>query len=285
MSSPYHQQHFDDGAPGGMQPRLAFPPLTPMVKRLVVINFSIYVISLLAYLAVKSSRTLIVDSIGLAPGVWQDLAPFLPVWQVGTYGFVHDLGPWHLLMNMLGLYFFGTMVEGAIGSTRFLVHYVAAIVAGGIAFLLVGLTTDMLTPVVGASGGVLAMIVAAACFRPNQTVILLLFPIPLKWLAAGIVGVDFINGALSWRQGGGGGGTSHLVHLVGAAYGFLAVRQRWIWFDPVQRLQVRRAIADEEKRQSDAQRMDALLEKIHKEGINSLDRREREFLKRVSSKR
>ena len=77
----------------------------------------------------------------------------------------------------------------------------------------------------------------------------------------------------------------YLVHLVGATYGFFAVKRGWIWKDPIQRVQVRRAIADEEKRQSEAQRMDALLEKIHKEGINSLDRREREFLKRVSSKR
>ena len=84
---------------------------------------------------------------------------------------------------------------------------------------------------------------------------------------------------------GGGGGTAYLVHLVGAAYGYLAVKKGWIWIDPIQRVQVKRAIADEEKRQSEAQQMDQLLEKIHKDGINSLSKREKDFLKRTSTKR
>jgi len=266
-----------------MQPRMTLPPIGPMVKRVVQVNVAIYVISLLGYLAFGSTE-LLTRSVGLAPDIWSDFFPFLPFWQLGTYGFLHSEQPGHLLFNMLGLYFFGSMVEATVGAMRFLVHYLIAILIGGAAFLLVGLLTGDHSNVVGASGGVLAMIVAAACFSPNRTVIFILFPVPLKWLAAGLVGMDLINGALSWRADVGGGGVAYLVHLAGAAYGYLAVRKGWIWSDPIQRQRVRRAIAVEERRQSDARRMDELLEKIHRDGINSLGKREREFLKRVSSK-
>lgn len=266
-----------------MQPRMTLPPIGVMVKRIVLVNVAVYVISLLGYL-IFGSQELLTRSVGLAPDVWRNFFPFLPVWQIGTYGFLHSEQPMHLLYNMLGLYFFGTMVEATVGSTRFLVHYLAAIAVGGLAFLLLGVITGDYAPVVGASGGVLAMIVAAACFSPNRTVIFILFPIQLKYLAGAVVGLDLINGALSMRSGG-GSSVAHVVHLAGAAYGFLAVKKGWIWADPVQRQRVRRTIAVEERRQSDAQRMDELLEKIHNEGINSLDRREREFLKRVSAKK
>ena len=81
-----------------------------------------------------------------------------------------------------------------------------------------------------------------------------------------------------------GDGVAHLVHLGGAAYGFVAVKRGLVWRDPVQRLLVRRAIAAEEKRQTEQHRVDDLLQKIHREGLNSLSRSERAFLKRVSSK-
>ena len=108
-------------------------------------------------------------------------------------------------------------------------------------------------------------------------------PVPLKWLAGGIVALDVIHGALAWRSGM-GDGVAHLVHLGGAAYGFVAVKRGLVWRDPVQRLLVRRAIAAEEKRQTEQHRVDDLLQKIHREGLNSLSRSERAFLKRVSSK-
>ena len=286
MSSPHQQDHFGAGPGfGDGGPRFAFPTITPVVKRLVIANAAVYLLTLLLTL-VGVGHGVLLDALGLSRGVWATLAPFLPIWQLGTYSFMHDITPGHVLMNMLGLYFFGTMVESTIGSARFIVHYLIAVMLGGLAFLLKEVATDGNAYLVGASGGMLAMIVAAAVFEPNRMVIFLLFPVPLKWLAGGLVAYDLIYGALSWRASVDGmaqtGGTAYIVHLVGAAYGFLAVRQRWIWFDPVQRFKVRRAIADEEKRHTEAQRMDALLEKIHKEGINSLDRGERDFLKRVS---
>ena len=273
---------YDDGFGTGsqVQYRFAWPPLTPMVKRLLIINLGLYGLVLLAYLADFWGP--IRAFVGLGPGSWKSWFPLLPVWQLITYGFIHSPSPEHVLFNMLGLYFFGGMVERTVGATRFLSTYLVAILLGGAAFLVVGLVTGSDIPVVGASGGVLAMIVAAACFNPNATVILIMFPIPLKFLAGGIVALDFINGALSWK--GGSDGTAHLVHVVGAVVGFVAVRKGFIWRDPIQAWQRKRAVAEGIKRQEEQQHMDELLGKIHREGMTSLTKREKDFLKRVSKR-
>ena len=113
--------------------------------------------------------------------------------------------------------------------------------------------------------------------------ILIMFPIPLKFLAGGIVGLDLINGALTWRTGQ-SGGTAYLVHIVGAAVGFVLVKKGWIWRDPIEMLRRKRAVAAEVKRHGDRERMDALLARIHREGMTSLNRSEKEFLKRVSKR-
>lgn len=275
-----------DGESYGQAPsyRFALPAITPMVKRLVVINLVVYAITLLAYLAHPESRALITRALGLSPADWRGMFPWIPFWQLFTYGFLHEVSPGHVLMNMLLLYFFGTMVEGTLGASRFLCAYLGAMLAGALLFLVVGTLGAQQIPAIGASGAVLGMVVAAACFAPDTRVILIVVPVALKWLAIGIVGLDVINGALSWRSGV-DDGVAHLVHIGGAAYGFIAVRTGLVWRDPIQRVRVRRAIAQEEKRQGEEHQMDDLLEKIHREGLNSLSKREREFLKRVSSRR
>ncbi|MCP3917414.1 MAG: rhomboid family intramembrane serine protease [bacterium] len=292
FSEPKYDDGYGSGSGGGgarMHSGFAWPPLTPMVKRLMILNGGIYLACLILHLIAPGGLggaggafDWVVQHAGLAPEKWKAWAPFLPVWQLLTYGFVHELGPYHLLFNMLGLYFFGGMVERTVGSNRFLATYFTAIVLGGLAFLVVRLFGDG-TPVVGASGGVLAMIVAAATFTPNAMVIFIVFPIPLKFLAGGLVAMDLINYLLVSR-GGAGGGVAYLVHLVGALVGFLAVKRGWIWKDPVETVRRKRAVRQELGRQEDEFKVDRLLEKIHREGMTSLTRAEKEFLKRVSKR-
>ena len=76
-----------------------------------------------------------------------------------------------------------------------------------------------------------------------------------------------------------------LVMLGGIVYGFLAVRTRLLFADPVTSLQRSRQIREVERHEDDDQKVDQLLEKIAKEGMSALSKREREFLKRVSSRR
>ena len=268
-----------------MRSQLSFPPLTPMVRRLLMLHGACHLVFFMISLISMEATTLVQDAIGLAPQVWGRLTPFFPVWQLGSYALLHspqDL--LHILQNMLYLYFFGTMVEGAVGSNRFLVTYVMAIVVGGLAYLVQSMWVPGMVPVIGASGGVFGILVAAAVMMPQTRVILIFVPVKLVWLAVGLVAIELYVFLPQLRYGF-GSGVAHLVHLGGAAYGFLAVKRRWIWADPIQKMQVRRAISHEEKRISDEQRVDQLLQKINEQGLNSLSRREKEFLKRASSRR
>ena len=261
---------------GGGGPSIQLPLVTPGVKGLLWVNGIAFLLTLLA-------RPLI-DWFALRPDTWVEGFPLVPFWQVVTYGFLHSTSSaFHLLFNLLGIYFFGSMLEGIIGTRRFLAWYLAAIVVGGVAQLGAGVLAYLgsgdVGYTLGASGGVLFLIVACATMRPDTLVIFILFPLKLKTLALIMVGLDLF-GLLS-----GTGGTAYLVHIAGAVLGFAAVRLRWVWMDPVERVQEHREASRERSAAEDAQRLDALLKQIHERGIGSLTPREREFLKRMSSRR
>lgn len=269
---------YRDGASGGGGMQISLPSVGPLAKRLMWINGGVFLFFLLVHKFDLGKQ--LYGTLALDPVLWKAWYPLLPVWQVLTYGFMHAMSdPFHLLFNLLGIYFFGTMVENRVGSRRFLVLTLAAIVLGGVVQLLVGLATEFPPPTVGASGAVLCYIVAAAVMNPNARVIFILFPLRLKTLAMIMVGIDLF-GLLQ-----GGGRTAYAVHLVGALYGFLAVRRGWVWRDPVEELGKRREAHQVASREADEKRLDELLARIHREGIHTLSRSEREFMKRVSSRR
>jgi len=219
----------------------------------------------------------------LDPQMWVDWRPFVPLWQIVTYGFLHapfDIG--HILFNLLTLYFFGTALEGMVGSRRFLWHYSVALMLGDIVQLALGLASiasgGVGHPTLGASGAVMAVLVAVATLEPDRQVIFILFPLRLRTLALILVGIDV------FRMLSGGAGVAWAVHLTGAAYGFLAVRRGFVWRDPLESLAKRRAQAAVESERDDARRLDELLARIHEKGLNSLSEREKTFLKRVSKR-
>ena len=276
-------RHFGSGSPefGGM--RVALPPLTPVVKRLLLANVGVFLALFFVGWLSPGAEGASLRWLGLAPPLWREAFPLLPIWQLLTYGFLHG-GIGHLFWNMLQLYFFGTMLEGEIGSRRFLSFYAAAVLLGGVAQLVASLVSGQGGYAIGASGGVLGVVVAAAVLQPRALVFLLFIPITLKWLAIAVVAMDVFS-MLDGLKRGVADGVAHWAHLGGAAFGFLAARLRWIYLDPLARLRARKAIAREDRRQSDEERMDELLEKIHREGIGSLTRSERSFLERVSSRK
>jgi membrane associated rhomboid family serine protease len=259
---------------------MALPSITPVVKRLMMINGAGFLIFFFIWLASSPVAEGMVRWLGLAPGLWEESFPLLPVWQVITYAFLHSaMDPMHLLFNMLLLYFFGTMLEAILGSNRFLTLYLGAAFSGALLHLLLGGGA----PVIGASGAVLGVLVATAVLRPDATVFLFFFPVRLKWLAAGIVVLDAMRLLIGLKSGQ-SDMVAHYVHLGGALYGFLAARQGWVRWDPIGRWRQRKAEGRVERRQVDQERLDGLLEKIHSQGLGSLTQREKEFLKRVSRK-
>jgi membrane associated rhomboid family serine protease len=272
-------------ASGPTMPQLALPPLTLWTRRLLIANGVAFLGWLLIFFFAEETlyRTLLPE-LALKPSLWIERFPFVPLWQLLTHGFLHDpQGLGHIVGNMLMLYFFGTMLEEIVGPRRFVVTYAAAQLAGALLALVPAALAGSAITIVGASGAVYGVMIAVATMRPRQTVFLLFIPITMKVLAIGILALTLFGLLMEVKTGP--SGVAHLAHLGGILYGFAAVRLGWVWRDPLAVLEARRAIAREERRIDESAEMDRLLAKIHREGMSSLTRRERSFLKRTSSRR
>ena len=107
---------------------------------------------------------------GLLAGVLVDDGEW---WRVVTAGFLHAT-PFHLLLNMIVLYFLGQMVEPTFGHWKFLGIYLAALVAGSFGALLL---TDAFRPTVGASGAVWGLMGAALAVYRDRGIAITQSPI------------------------------------------------------------------------------------------------------------
>lgn len=259
--------------------------ITPVVKRLMVANAAIYLL-MFALWAVTSADayTGLIDTVhglfAVAPHTWDWYLP--RVWQVVTYGFFHSISPTHLLFNLLGMYFFGTMLESEVGGRRFLAFFLGAVIVGGLLALIWTAFDGSEAYTIGASGGVMAIVVAMARLRPKTQVIFFVFPMTLQTLALIFVGLDVFRMISDLK--GAGGGVSFQAHLGGALFGFLAVHRRWLYMDPFEKLEELRAEREQKREVADEERLDEILAKIHREGIQSLTASEKAFLKRASRK-
>jgi membrane associated rhomboid family serine protease len=295
------QPYFDSGDVQGGS--FAMPRVTRVVRALLWSNGALW---LLAFIAGPfppgvpwSSRGIahkLFDIFSLSPSQWLAWAPFEPVWQLVTYGFLHSpRDPFHVLFNMLGLFMFGSWLEVAIGARRFLFAYLASIALGGVAQLVysfafgdrvvaIGAQDETwIVGTVGASGAVLFLIVATAVLRPNMPVVFVIFPMRMRTLALIFVGLDVFSVVAALK--GGGGNTAFMCHLAGAALGFAAAKFGWLWLDPVEIWARRREVARREGERDDAARLDRILAQIHARGLGSLSRSDKAFLKRMSSRK
>lgn len=147
-------------------------------------------------------------------------------WTLITYFFTHE-GFFHILFNMLNLYWFGMLLNEYLGNRRLLSLYVLGGIAGGLLYiamynLLPGFASRSANAqLIGASASVLAIVVGAATLLPNYTFNLLLIgPVKIKWIAAALV-------LMSWafaREGSGNAG-GNIAHLGGAFIGWLFIKQ------------------------------------------------------------
>ena len=276
-----------DGPPPPMQTQVAFPRLTRFTKLLLIVNTAVWLASLVFYYANETAFTRVLHQLALAPGQWRLSFPLVPVWQVLTYGFLHSMqDPMHILGNMLMLYFFGTMLEEQLGPRPFLLTYALAQLAGAALFLIAGVLLGQDQPAYGASGAVYGVMIAMATLRPRQTVFMLFIPVTLRVMALVIVGLTLFSALRTLlKPGESSDGTAHMVHLGGIIWGFAAAKTGLARADPVEAIERRRAATQVERAVADDQRMDELLQKIHREGMSALSRDEKDFLKRVSSRK
>jgi len=145
-------------------------------------------------------------------------------WQLLTYGFMHGGFP-HLLFNMLALYMFGSPLEYTWGNRRFLTYFLVCIAGAGLLQLVVAWWSmsqgGAPYPTVGASGGVFGLLLAYGMLFPNQRVMLLFPPIPMKARTLVIVygAVELLLGFTGWQPG-----VAHFAHLGGMLFGWLLIR-------------------------------------------------------------
>ncbi|MDA1063680.1 MAG: rhomboid family intramembrane serine protease [Proteobacteria bacterium] len=152
-------------------------------------------------------------------GLWPVDSGYFRPWQLLTYGFLHDVNSlYHIGFNMLGLWMFGRHIEPMMGTQRFIIYYLTCVVGAGAIQLLVAAFTGGEYYTVGASGGLMGILLAYAIAFPNQTIMLLIPPIPMK---AKYFVVLFALASLVLGVSGRAAGVAHFAHLGGMLFGLL----------------------------------------------------------------
>lgn len=135
-------------------------------------------------------------------------------WQLFTYMFMHASFT-HILFNMLALWMFGMELEHVMGSKKFLIYYLLCGFGGGLANLLIAPMFTSVGPTVGASGAVYGVLLAFGMMFPDRPIyIYFLLPIKAKYFVVIYMAIEIFSvGSMD--------GVAHFAHLGGALVGFL----------------------------------------------------------------
>lgn len=270
---------------------------TKVIMILIITNVSIFIIQLLfstinsqwdSSIVTTTPESILDDNvthqIKSGPDRFTSLFWFYPpyaigklwLWQFITYMFLHSIyDPWHIIINMLVLWMFGSEVERAMGTKKFLTMYFTAGIFAGIFCCLFTPTT----PILGASGAIFAVEIAFAMFFPNTTVIFYIFPIKAKYLVMIFAGITLFNCLMPT-----GGNVAHFAHLGGLLYGFLFIRYEPKFSNFLLSWQAQQQEKEYRKEEELKERVDMLLDKVNREGMKNLTRKERAFLKNASKR-
>ncbi|MCP4314142.1 MAG: rhomboid family intramembrane serine protease [Bacteroidetes bacterium] len=228
-------------------------------------------------------------------------------WTIITYMFLHE-GFIHILFNLLWLYWFGTLFVQELGLKKLLSTYLLGGISGGLLFVLFYNLFPVFDQVsenaitLGASASVMAVIVAAAAYRPDRKMHLVLIgPVKVGYIA---LAMFIVSSLIEFSNNTGG----KIAHIGGALTGFLfayyykqgkditrgfdrMMDRIATWFQPgKQRMKVthKRPVDDIEynKHKSEEQKeVDIILDKISKGGYDNLTSKEKELLFKMSDKK
>jgi len=269
--------HRDQSRDGGFLSRLS-----PVVKWLLITNVAVFFADMFLGHAFLKFGAFAIQS-----AIFE-----LSIWEFITFQFLHgSLG--HLLFNGIGLFFFGPWMERWWGSRKFLIFYLLCGCAGAVFFTL--LTFLGVLPgghyggLIGASAGIYGIFIGVAVIAPDLRVMLLFPPIELTMRQLAIALLVIASGAILLHLGGNEGGEAG--HLGGAILGFILMRYpRLLGRDQdmtirrprgpfVSKLRPRTHV--ELERDS---AVDIILDKISREGFQSLTEAEREVLQKAAGK-
>ena len=246
-----------------------------MVTNLIVINVVFFLADMFTpKLADLGGTQWLSFQMALKSGQWWQ------VWTFLSHGFAHasvttQTGIFHLIFNMLTLFFLGQPVEQRLGRIEFLKFYLMAVVVGGVAWYLSVTLSGGGGFCVGASGAVSAVVICFIFMAP-QARLLMFGVIPMP---AWVVGVLFLLMNLSYAFR-----SSQIAweaHLAGGAFGMLYYQMKWSFaklkMPRGTKVKVHHPEDGDDKLQSEA---DRILAKIAESGEASLTGKERRTLKK-----
>lgn len=281
--------------------------------KLILINIAVFVIvNLINIPFILFAKSIPFDVVGFLSLYASPHNLLRHPWGIFTYMFIHE-GFWHILWNMLGLYWFGQIVQDMIGKPKILPLYIFGGFFGGLLYILaynifpVFSTVVSAATCIGASAGVMAIVLAAATIAPDYELRFVIFGnIKIKWIAMAYVVLDLIN-----IQNGNAGG--HIAHLGGALFGFIFIKQlqngndfsKLFYgvtdffinlFKKKSKLKVeykkeyaytsakqnKSNTSQQKETVSKQEKLDAILDKINKSSYDSLSKEEKDFLFKIS---
>ncbi|MEE2723570.1 MAG: rhomboid family intramembrane serine protease [Bacteroidota bacterium] len=216
-------------------------------------------------------------------------------WTIISYSFIHS-GFFHLLWNMILLFFSGRLLLNLFPNRVFVNNYFLGIIAGGLIFILsyalFPVFKGSYPPMIGASAGVMAVFIFICTYTPNQEIRVLFLNLKLKYLGI----IFFLLDVIQIPNGNAGG---HLAHIGGALLGFFYANQltkgrdigigfEKIWQSLFFNKNLRTVYKAQEKTQSEyfskneeiihQKKIDEILDKISKSGYDTLSKEEKDFL-------
>ncbi|MDH3246631.1 MAG: rhomboid family intramembrane serine protease [Saprospiraceae bacterium] len=285
-----------------------------MISRLIIINVGVFILINMVRLILHFSNG------GVTPGVYYDIVHFFSIsssifhnlthpWVFITSIFLHE-GFWHILWNMLFLYWFGRIVADLIGESKIFPIYLL----GGVIGCLVFWMSAQLLPyggtrpiyALGASAGVMAIVMTSGMIAPDYVLrLFLLGDVKLKYVVAVLILLDLFGLAGNYNTGG------HFAHLGGVFMGWFYVQQlrtgndwgegvngilrkveQFFTQDPPRKSKAKqtklvvkhryRKSKREEDLPDTQERIDFILDKIKAQGYNSLTQEEKDFLREAS---
>ncbi len=195
------------------------PPLLPVTKVLIWVCVAVYAL-----------QTLLPPWFEGIFALWPiGSGTFMP-WQVLTYGVMHS-DFFHLFLNMLGLWMFGSDMERVWGTKRYIHYLIASVLAAAAVQLIWTAVVKSGAPTVGISGAIFGLLLAFGMTFPNRMVMMLIPPIPMKakYFVMVFAAIELFFGFQ------GSDGIAHFAHLGGMLGGFLMIMY-WRGKGPFNRL-------------------------------------------------
>lgn len=294
--------------PGGIPRQPSRLAGAPVVKWLLIINVAVWLLEMMTNKAPS-----------VPPGYERGHDSFLwnwghfsvgfaleqfQVWRFFTFQFLHANGH-HLLVNMLGLFFFGHFAERWWGSRKFLFFYLATGVAGAVFYTLlfylgwfdkasISVEEASYIQMIGASAGIFGILACVAVIAPNlQVYLFFILPMRMRMFAIMALSISAVVILFDLNNAGGEAG-----HLGGALFGFVLMRFPWLLSfvrDPSmggvkRRRTIDATIVRDRKLRPrtdvnfDDTQIDRILDKVTREGVQSLTEEEKEVLRRSAGR-